>query len=597
VLFAIGLEFSLADLMRIRRTVLVGGTLQLVGVMGVAWLLLSALGLQGREALFLSMIASLSSTAMVLRLLQQRAEVDASHGRVSMGILVYQDLMIVPMMLLIPVLAGEGGGLAPALVGFALKAAAILTLVLVLARFVVPQLLARVVATRSRDMFLLAVVTICLLVAWAGAEAGLSLALGAFLAGLIVSESEYSHQALSDIIPFRDLFASFFFISIGMLLDVRLVVGSPAFLLVLVASILTVKAMAAGIATLLLGHSVKTAVMVGLALSQVGEFSFILAGSGLEEGLLGLSSYQWFLAAAVVSMGVTPFLVAWAPGLGALAARFPWPSSMKWGRLTEVPPEEESEPTDHVVVVGFGLNGRSVARAAGVAGLPLVAVEMNPVVVQEHRAKGINIHYGDASRPAVLEHAGVHRARVAVVAISDAAATRRITALIRNLGPACFVIVRTRYLHEVEHLKAAGANLVIPEELETSIEIVARVLSTYLIPQGEIDGFLAEIRAGGYEMLRAPTPTGALGDLQLTLSELEVSTLRVEAGCSLAGQTLADTDLRKLFGVTVMAIRRGEELIPHPDAQTVVEAGDGLVVLGLNEEISAAAGLFQVTAD
>jgi len=598
VLFAIGLEFSLADLVRMRRTVLVGGTLQVFGVLGVAFGVLTLAGVPGREALFLGMIASLSSTAVVLRLLQQRAEVDAPHGRVSLGVLVYQDLMIVPMMLLIPVLAGSGGGLAPALAAFLAKAVLILVLVWVLARFVVPGLLERVVGTRSRDMFLLAVVTICLVVAWAGAAAGLSLALGAFLAGLIVSESEYSHQALSDILPFRDLFAAFFFISIGMLLDLGRAAEAPLAVGGLVLGLLGVKALVAGAAALALGLSLRTAVLAGLALSQVGEFSFILAGSGMGVGLLDEATYQGFLAVAVITIGVTPFLVAGAPVAADALDRLPLPRRLKEGVLTPTAPHEHPGLRDHVIVVGFGVNGSNVARAARVAGIPFVAIEMNPAVVREQRDLGVDVHYGDAAQAAVLEEAGIQRARVIVVAISDPEATRRVVALARSLNPACQVIARTRYLREVEPLLVAGAHRVIPEELETSVEIVARVLASYLIPRGDIEAFVAEIRAGSYEMLRTPAAAApSLADLQLTLSELEVSTLAVDAGSAVAGHALADTDLRRLYGITVVAIRRGDEMIANPGAGTHIQAGDQLIVLGLSDEVNAASVLFREVAE
>ena len=594
VLFVIGLEFSLGDLMRMRRTVLLGGSVQLFGVLGLVFGALLAVGMPGREALFLGMIAALSSTAVVLRLLQQRAEVDAPHGRVSLGVLVYQDLAIVPMMLLLPVLSGEGGGLGAALTEFAVKAVLILAMVLVLARYVVPQILARVVGTRSRDMFLLAVVSVCLVVAWAGAEAGLSLALGAFLAGLVVSESEYSHQAMSDILPFRDLFASFFFISIGMLLAVRVALQAPMLLGGLVLGTLVLKAAMAGLATLALGLSLRTAVLAGLALSQVGEFSFILAGSGLTEGLITETTYQWFLVVAVATIGVTPFLMAGAPRLADAVDALPLSSRWKAGTLPPSEGEAHEELKDHVVVVGFGINGRNVVRAAQVAGIPFVVIEMNPTVVQEERQRRVNIHYGDASQVAVLEHAGIHRARVAVVAISDAAATRRTVAMVSSLNPACQIIARTRYLREVEPLRAAGAHRVIPEELETSLEITARVLASYLVPKRDIEGFLAEVRAGGYEMLRAPSGTSAsLADLQLTLSELEVSTLRVPPSCAVSGRALVDTDLRRVYGITVVAIRRGDGLIANPGGDTVIQTGDDLVVLGLSDEVNAASELFR----
>ena len=596
VLFVIGLEFSLADLLRMRRAVLLGGSLQVFGVLAVAFTVLATAGMPGREAFFLGMIASLSSTAVVLRLLQQRAEVDAPHGRTSLAVLVYQDLMIVPMMLLIPVLAGEGTGFGAALAGFGLKAAGILLGVFVLARFVVPQVLGRVVGTRSRDMFLLAVVTVCLLVAWAGAAAGLSLALGAFLAGLIVSESEYSHQALSDILPFRDLFASFFFISIGMLLDVRLALGAPLVLVALVVGVLALKTLVAALATLALGLSLRTAVLSGLALSQVGEFSFILAGSGVARGVMGPDSYQWFLVAAVVSIGVTPFVMAVAPRVADAVDRLPLPARLKAGALPMSSDRPDAVLCDHVVVVGFGVSGSNVVRAAQVAGIPFTAIEMNPVVVQAQRAQGVDIHYGDASQAAVLEHAGIQRARVAVIAISDAAATRRIVALVRSLNPACHVIARTRYLREVEPLQDVGAHLVIPEELETSLEIVARVLASYLVPRRDIEGFLDEIRSGGYEMLRAPHAVGpSMADLQLTLSEMEVSTLTVAEGSPVAGRRLDETDLRRLYGINVVAIRRGDAMISNPGGDAVLEPGDALIVLGLSEEVNAASDLFAAT--
>ncbi|HKJ03078.1 MAG TPA: cation:proton antiporter [Longimicrobiales bacterium] len=594
VLFAIGLEFSLADLLRMRRAVLLGGSIQLFGVLGLVFGGLVVAGMASRQALFLGMIASLSSTAVVLRLLQQRAEVDAPHGRTALAVLVYQDLMIVPMMLLIPVLSGAGGGLGPALLGFAAKAVVVLIMVFVLARFVVPRVLQGVVATRSRDMFLVAVVTICLLVAWVGAEAGLSLALGAFLAGLIVSESEYSHQALSDILPFRDLFASFFFVSIGMLLDVRLVLEAPLAVAGLVLGVLALKGVAAGLATTALGLSLRTAVLAGVALSQVGEFSFILAGSGMEQGLMSAASYQWFLVVAVVSIALTPFLIAMGPRMAEVAEALPIPPRLKAGALPESEAPSPGGRKDHLLVVGFGVNGGNVARAAQVAGIPLVAIEMNPTVVQKQRALGLDIHYGDAGQAAVLEHAGVKNARVAVVAISDAAATRRIVALLRSLSPSCHIVARTRYLREVDPLRAAGAHLVIPEELETSVEIVARVLAAYLVPRRDIEGFLAEMRAGGYEMLRTPHAAfPSVADLQLALSEIEISTLRVDDDSLMAGRRLDETDLRRLFGITVVAIRRGEEVLANPGGDTVVDAGDALIVLGLSDEVNAASAAFR----
>mgnify|MGYP002624129736 CR=1 FL=1 len=593
LLFTIGLEFSLADLLRMRRVVLLGGSLQLFGVTAVVTGGAAAAGIPTNQAIFLGMIASLSSTAVVLRLFQERAEVDAPHGRVSLGILVYQDLMIVPMILLIPVLAGGSGSLGSALAAFAVKTVAALVGVVVLARFVVPQLLHRVVQTRNRDLFLLTVVTVCLTTAWAAGEAGMSLPLGAFLAGLLISESQYSHQALADILPFRDLFASFFFISIGMLLDLGLIADNPVPLAAVVVGLLLVKGLAAGIATAAVGGSLATIAMTGLGLSQVGEFSFVLAGTGMAAGLLTEGTYHWFVAASVITMGLTPFILRLGPPLAEGMRRVPVLERLSVGNLAEDPGGRAKELSGHVVIVGFGVNGRNVAHAARLGGIPHVAVDMNPSLVAAARAEGFEVVYGDATRQAFLEYLGVERAHALVVAIPDASSTRQIIALTRAINPRCTVVARTHQVEEVEDLLELGADFAIPADLETSIEIVARLLATYLIPRAEIDAFISELRAGQYQMFRSLRATSDLEDLRQTLTDVEIQTLRVDAESTIAGRALNETDLRNVYGVSVVAVRRDESLIPNPGGDQVVLAGDLLVLLGLAEEIAAVTPLIR----
>jgi CPA2 family monovalent cation:H+ antiporter-2 len=589
LLFTIGLEFSMAELLRMRRAVLLGGSLQIVGVTLAVYVVLVQTGIPSNGALFMGLTASLSSTAVVLRLLQQSAQVDAPHGRMSLAILVHQDLMIVPMMLLIPVLAGASGGLLGALGAFVLQAVAILAILMVLARFVVPQMLDRVVHTRNRDLFLLTILALCLAIAYVASLAGLSLALGAFLAGLLVSESEYSHQALADILPFRDVFASFFFISIGMLLDIQLAIDAPLLLIALVVGVLAVKVVAGAIAVLAVGLPLRPAVITGMAVSQVGEFSFVLAGAGMTAGLVDDVSYQWFVATAVATIGLTPFMLAWAPKAASLLHRLPLPHSLQ-SRGRAGSSEPAKRPLEnHLVVIGYGINGRNVCRAASVAGIPHVAVDMNPALASAEKARGVPIHYGDATREAFLQHLGVGRARAVVIVLSDAATTRQVTSLVRGLNPNCTVIARTRYVREVEALRALGADTVVPEELETSVEIVSRVLTGYLVPRSEIEAFISEIRRDNYTMWRTPLGSASsLHDLRQTLTDVEITTMRVEPGSKLAGQRLIDSDLRRVFGVTVVAIRRGEQLIPNPRGEEAVQPNDLLVVLGLGEEIVAA---------
>jgi len=505
----------------------------------------------------------------------------------SLAMLVYQDLMIVPMMLLVPVLAGSNDGLIGALGSFVAQAALVLVLVVLLGHFVVPKLLDRVVHTRSRDLFLLTIVTLCLVVAWAASLAGLSLALGAFLAGLLVSESEYSHQALADIVPFRDLFAAFFFISVGMLLDLNLVARQPLFLAGIVLALLAIKIVVAALATRAFGSPTRTGVMTGMAMSQVGEFSFVLAGAGLAAGVMTDEIYQWFVAASVATIGVTPFMIAVAPRT-ATAVTNRLPASERRAMSRDEAPREHPL-ANHLVIVGYGINGRNVAKAAELAGVPYLVVEMNPTLVAAGRESGVPIHYGDATRAALLEHLGVRRARAVVIVLSDAAVTRQVTALVRGMNVGCTIVARTRYVREVEALRQIGADTVIPEELETSVQIVSRVLASYLIPREEIESFVSSIRAGDYELWRASAAGRTnLHDLQHAMNELEITSLRVQMGSALVGQRLADSDLRRVYGVNVVAIRRGDELVANPGAETVVEAGDLLVVIGIGEEIAAA---------
>ncbi len=592
LLFTIGLEFSLAELLRMRRVLLVGGTVQVTAVTAVVWAALSAAGVPSGRAFFLGLIASLSSTAMVLRILQQRAEMGTPHGRVSLGILIYQDLMIVPMMLLIPILSGTGGTSAGEVLVFAGKAVAIVAATLVLARRVVPAILERVVRTRSRDLFLLAVVTLCLAAAWAANSAGLSLALGAFLAGLLISESEYSHQALADILPFRDLFASFFFLSIGMLLDVPALAAEPLGLGAAVLGVVAVKFLAAALAVLALGGSLATAVAAGLLLGQVGEFSFVLAEAGSSSGLLSERMYQWFVAASVVTMGLTPLLASLVEpavrGLGRLRLPHAWQD----GSPELEPPTEEPDEgwSEHVIVVGYGVIGSNVVRAARLAEIPCVAVDLDPVLVAQEREKGVPLFYGDGTNPKLLELLGVSRAHAVVVALPDAAAARAATAAVRAHNHACTVVVRTRYIREVEALMDLGATYVIPEELEASVEIVARLLRSYLVPEERLEAFLAEIRAAGYERLREPFDAAVpVGHVPPALRDLEVSTVRITEGSPLAGRSLAQAEVRRKLGVSVAAIRRGARTIPNPDGDARIEPGDLVVLLGAPDRVAAAA--------
>jgi len=593
LLFTIGIEFSLRNLLQIKKSILIGGSLQVLLTVLVTFVIARQIGQPFGQSIFIGFLISLSSTAIVLKLLQERAEVDSPHGRTSLAILIFQDVIIVPMILVTPLLAGAAGNLGQSLFALVAKGIGIILLVMVSAKWLVPQALYQVARTRSRELFLLSIVVICLAVAWLTSSVGLSLALGAFLAGLIISESEYSHQAFGNILPFRDLFISFFFVSIGMLLDLGFLFRQPMLIALIALGVLALKTLIAGSVAVLLGFPLRTTILVGFALSQVGEFSFILSKTGVEHDLLAANIFQLFLAVSVVTMAATPFIIALGPRIADHILRLPLPRRLKSGFY---PGAERKVATkkDHLIIIGFGVNGRNVARVARAAGIPYVVIEMNPDTVRSEQAKGESVYYGDATQEPVLQHAHIENAMVVIVAIADPAATRRITEISRRLNPKAHIIVRTRYLQEMKPLYELGATEVIPEEFETSVEIFSRVLAKYLVPRDEIEKLVAEVRSDGYQMFRSlSTESVSFSGLKIQLPDVQVCVVRVDEASPLAGKSLAQIELRKKYEVAVLAIRRDSRILTSPDGEMLLAANDVLFVLGPPDKIALVANLFR----
>jgi CPA2 family monovalent cation:H+ antiporter-2 len=595
LLFAIGIEFSFKQLLSIGRAALLGGALQVASSIAAAFCIARPWGVPAGRSVFFGFLLALSSTAIVLKLLQQKGNIDTPEGKTALAVLIFQDIAVVPMMLVLPLLAGKGGLLtAGAWSTLLLKGVAIIAIVFVGAKWLVPSLLYLAAGTRSRELFLLTVVGLCLGVSWLTSLAGLSLALGAFLAGLIISESEYNHQALGSIVPFRDVFSSFFFVSIGMLFDPVFFVQRYGLILLLAVGVVAVKALAATLAVAFLGLPLRTAIIAALTLSQIGEFSFILSNAGLQYAILTQDQYQIVLAVSIITMAATPFLVAIAPATAQAVIRLPLLRTRTPRPSSRHAPSPRQRLQDHLIIVGFGVNGRNLARAARAAAIPYIIIEMNAETVRRERAKGEPIYFGDATQEAVLAHAGIGDARIVTIVINDAAATRRITELARRLNPKIHIVARTRYVQEVHALYRLGANEVVPEEFETAVEIFTRLLKKYLVPQSEIDKLVAEVRADGYQMFRSPSvsPT-TVSDVLFHFPEAEVSTFRVAETSPCAGRRLSDIDLRRKYGITVVAIRRGSQMIFNPEGDMALEAGDTVVVMGKPEHLAGGVCLFE----
>jgi CPA2 family monovalent cation:H+ antiporter-2 len=586
LLFTIGLEFSLEKLLAMQRVVFLGGGMQ-VGVTIVAAMLLAhwGVGLAWPSAIFVGFLVALSSTAIVLKTYVDRAESDTPHGRMAIGILLFQDLCIVPMMLFLPLLSGQRtANLWYILKTLGLAAGSVL-LIMLLARRVFPFLLQWLVTLRSREVFVSFAVLACLGTAWLTSQAGLSLALGAFIAGVVLSESEYSHQIVADILPFRDIFNGIFFVSIGMLLSLEVLTTTWPVVLGLVALIVVGKTVLAFAAIKALGRTPRVALMAALGIAQIGEFSFVLLKVGAEAGLLEGAAYQTFLAASILTMLATPFLIALAPALGYQAGRWTGIADTPDTGAAELPPV-----SGHVIIAGYGLNGRNLARVLRAAGIPYRIIELNIESIRAGRKQGEPILYGDGTRREVLHAARIEAARVLVVAISDATATRRIAALAREMNPNLHIIVRTRFVSEMNGLYALGVQQVIPEEFETSLEIFARVLREYGLSRQYIQQQVEMIRREGYRLLDADCPerTTLITELATVIENATTLALRLPSEGLAIGQSLRKLALRPTFGVTVVAVQRGAETTVNPDADFVLEAGDVLVLLGRPEKLESA---------
>ena len=593
LLFAIGLELSLSRIVRMGQWVVRGGGLQVLLTIAAVGGVALAVGTPIRLAVFFGALFALSSTAIVLKIYNDRSELDTPHGRVVVAVLLFQDLCVVPLMLVTPLLAGNATSGAAATRTIILSIVVVATLVLG-GRLAVPRALRRIAELRNREIFTLSVVFIGLGAAYVTSAFGMSLALGAFLAGLIISESDYGLQALSDVLPFRDTFSGIFFISVGMLLDLGFVATHLVSVLGVAVGVMVVKALIVMLVVRVLKRSVRVGIQSGLGLAQVGEFSFVLAGSGVMFGLLGAEQYQLFLGASVLSMLAAPFVISGADRLAEWATNITRPQHFVIPTM-EMPAVRALR--DHVIIVGYGLNGHNLARALESAMIPYVVLEQNGQIVRRARLERTPIFFGDGTRAEVLEKVGIEHARVLVYAIAAPAEERRGVAVARHLNGHVRIVVRTRYVSEIEELRRLGADEVVPEELETSIEIFARVLRRYGVEVNRIRRLVDEVRSDHYGMFltRERSITSRIGDALAPLGELvRLQTVVVDAESKAASESPASLGLRKTTGATVIAFVRNGEVTYSPDPMTTFEVGDEVLLVGDTNALEKARAMFEV---
>ncbi len=594
LLFTIGLEFSLTRFARIWNMVIVGGGLQVglttLAVLGVCL----ALGYNSFQGIFIGFVLAQSSTSIVLQNLSRRREVDAPHGRFIVGAQIFQDLCVVPMMLVIPLLAGLGGGNFGLDLGLALgKAALMVTAVVLLSRIIVPPIFQRVAAARSRESFLMAVLVTCIGTAYLTSLAGLSLALGAFLAGLVIAGSPFGQRAMTDVLPLRDLFASLFFLSLGMYFDIRAFFEHPIAVALVFVGILVGKSLIAALAAMAMRFPARVATIGGIGMAQFSEMGFVLATLPQAAGIVSPDVLKVLFAAGILTMFVTPLTMAFAPSFTAGAALLRPLERLLGARGIAQQTERDESMSEHVIIAGYGLAGRMLANALKASGMQYLILELNAETVKLARELREPAYYADITNDETLDHAHINKARALVIMINDPDAVRRAIANARRLSPELPIYVRTHYLSEQQQLNGAGAHDIVVEELEAGIELMARVLRDSGVARNVITERVKEARLETQPSARKETlPRRKLKNVA-ELDELKIESCLIREGHFAVGKSTAGINIRKETGATLVAMRRNGDLVEQPDIRAPFIAGDVLYLVGSKESVNAAMALLE----
>lgn len=581
MIFIVGIEFSLGRLKQIKRLIVKAGGGQVIITIFVVVIVSLLLGFKIQSSFFFGFLVSLSSTAIVLKLLQDRQEVDSPQGKINLGILLFQDLCVVPMIVLVPLLALKGEADMDSTLLKILLAVVSVIIIVIAARYLMPQILNVIVKTRLKEIFIIGSLFLCLGMAYATYELGLSLALGAFVAGIIISESRYSPQIIADILPFKEGFNSLFFISVGMLLDLSYVYENYYAALGLGAGIFLLKALIVIFIVLALKYPARIAIISGLGLAQIGEFSFIIAKLGFDYDLIPNSMYQAFLASSVLTMIFTPFAFNLSPKVAVKLTK---------GKMVLLEKKKtEGRFTNHVVIVGAGVSGKTLARVLKETGVRYIFVELNSETVKRMAGEGETVVYGDASRYTILEEAQIETARAIVFVISDPSIIHYAIANARRLNKNVYIIVRTRHVADIDRLYEAGADMVFAEEYEASIEIVARVMSLYGLPPNVINTQINIIHQQRYGLLRGSTDAQSINDqIARIIAAGTTEVFYVMQTSKAVGRTIKELAIREKTGATVISVVRGNEHFPNPPLKFAFQEGDMLVLMGIHAQVKKA---------
>ena len=580
LLFTIGIEIRLSRFLKHLSEILLTGGLQILCTFIVGMIIGLTMQLSISQSIFIGFILVHSSSALILKILKDRDDEASPQGRISIGVILFQDIMVVPMMLLIPFLAGESGPDALMIIWKLVKSILIIVVILVAARYVIPRVLERLVNMNMRDVLVIASVVITMGIAGITESLGLSLAIGAFLAGLALSDTDFTHQIISNISPFRDVFLSVFFVAFGMILNLDFLRENPDYIILISLIIIMIKATIVFGLVKLLKYPLRVALLSGVLLSQIGEFSFVLASQGFKNNIISNDIYQTFIGASVLTFIVTPLLTSLVYYL--LARKNIFDPTQRAVKLDERVPV-----SNHVIICGMGLNGRNLVKVLKDTAINYVIIDLNFQKIKKSKSKGDkNTIWGDASSVEILRRANVEAARVMVIAISDRFLTKSCLSNAKAIHPNLHVIVRTKYVADIEDLLALGADDVIPEEFETSIQIFSRVLKMFHIPNSIILAQSNIIRNKSYGVFREMRYTQeAFDQISQILAQGTIETYYIAARNPIIGRSIRDVNLKAKSGAMIINIIRNNQTITNPPSDFVLQAADQLILFGSHDAI------------
>jgi K+:H+ antiporter len=584
LMFSIGLEFSLAQLYAMRRTVFGLGGAQVGITMGVVMMAAWGLGLDWPAAFVIGGALAMSSTAIVSKMLAERVDLNSRHGRLAIGVLLFQDLAVVPILVLIPALA-EHGDLMSALGMSLVKVAAMLSVLFLFGKWLINPWFSLIARQRSRELFVMNVLMVTLILSFATHLAGLSYALGAFIAGMLISETRYRYQVESDIASFRDILLGLFFVMIGMLLDIHQVLSNIFPVLLLLVALITFKALVVGLLSRIFRYETGVALRTGVILAQAGEFSFVILALGMQRELISGQALQIVLAASLLSMVAAPFIIQ---NNGRLVRRFV--RSYNRNHQLKVSEIEKigTQLADHVIICGYGRSGQYLGRFLKEENIPFIALDIDPARVQEAAVAGENVMYGDAGRRVVLAAAGGDRAKALVISYADEASAMKILHVVQDNYPQLPVIVRTVDDSNMEALRAAGAAEVVPEVLEGSLMLASHALMLLGVPLNRVVKRIRVFREARYKLFRgffhgiSDVSQEALDKHQPRMHSVPLS-----ASAYAVGKRPTDISLED-YNVEIKSIRRPNSNGHEPTLDTVFADGDVVVLLGTPEYLAGA---------